>query len=339
MGKEQNDVAAGFFKDSDLHKREEAVVQEASALTGFKPDHLLGRSAWWGSDKIGAFHYAGTFEDKEAVLKVQGVRPATSEITMIENFAVANKSTVIRPPHLYASVPWTDEKQYEALVMENVGGKPIISTPTTLEEIAEFYRMYQEYRANCLAAPWLEKPTEPLSQKVQTSFANWRKASREIYPDHPLRASADDALIDQTVAVLARGYAGVEPEFMHGHFGANDLYRVGDQVVLLSNLYWSWRQPFYDAIFGYHWHMYHLASVNGITPEAIEDQRTLWLDHIEPLAQGNDQRKLLNLALLERAAAGLNLDALSVDPNNQVAPYLVDATRKSVEQLLEEVAA
>jgi hypothetical protein len=107
---------------------------------------------------------------------------------------------------------------------------------------------------------------------------------------------------------------------------------------LLSNLYWSWRPPLYDAVFGYHWYIYSLAQVEGITPEAVEAQRTLWLKHIKalPQAQG-DNNKLLRLALLERAAAGLNLDALSVDPQKPITEYLVQATREQVRKHIDVV--
>ena len=44
-----------------------------------------------------------------------------------------------------------------------------------------------------------------------------------------------------------------------------------------------------------------------------------------------------NLAFLERAAAGLNLDALSIDLKNKIAKYLVGAARKQVAALVKKV--
>ena len=87
------------------------------------PDKLVSRSAWWGSSEIGAFHYAGEFEGKKAVIKIQGVKPSLSEIYMIDSFTQTNESKIIRPPYLYTHLPWDDQKRYEALVLEFIEGQ------------------------------------------------------------------------------------------------------------------------------------------------------------------------------------------------------------------------
>ncbi len=333
--REQNEIAHNYLKGSDLAEREQEVLDDAIKRTGFKPDKLVGRSSWWGSTEIGAFHYAGEFEGKQAIIKIQGVKPSLSEIYMINSFAKANKSKIIRPPHLYASLPWDDQKRYEALVLEFIEGQKVVQTPTNAAQVKRFFELYEEYRANCLQSPWVDRPEGTISGKIADNFTRWRETSFKIYPDHPLRKEEDKDLIDEAVTKLEKGYQGIEPEFMHGHFSEGDLYQVGDQVVVLSNLYWSWRQPLYDAIFGYHWFIYHLNTVDGITPEEVETQRSLWLDTIKalPQTQGEGQ-KLLNLVLLERAAAGLNLDALSADPNKPITPYLFEATRQQIRELM-----
>lgn len=338
--KEQNEISHRYLEGSDLGEREQEVLKDASARTGFVATELIGRSAWWGSSEIGAFHYAGTFDGKEAVLKIQGVKPSVSEIYMIESFAATNRSEVIRPPHLYASIPWNDEKRYEALVLEFIDGQKVIQTPTTEVQVRRFFELYRDYRDKCLHSPWVDKPKGTISAGIVEKFKRWREASFKIYPEHPLRKDSDIDLIDTAVKKLELGYEGVEPEFMHGHFSEGDLYQVGDQVVVLSNLYWSWRQPFYDAIFGYHWFMYRLNIVGGITPEEVEQQRTIWLSEIEtlPQAQSEEGRRLLNLALLERAAAGLNLDGLISDPNKPISAYLMESTRNQIRKLLEKLS-
>jgi hypothetical protein len=335
----QNEVSHNYLRGSDLAEREQEVLADASKRIGFVPDKLVGRSSWWGSREIGAFHYAGEFEGKKAVLKIQGVKPTLSEIYMIKSFAKSNKSKVVRPPHLYASLDWDEEKRYEALVLEFIEGDRVIQIPTTASQIQKFFEVYKDYRANCLQAPWVDRPDGTISEGVVKAFARWRETSFKIYPNHPLREDGDGDLIDKAVAVLEKGYKGVEPEFMHGHFSEGDLYKVGDQVVILSNLYWSWRQPLYDAVFGYHWFIYHLNTVERITKEEVESQRKLWLDRIKqfPQAQGSN-RRLLNLALLERAAAGLNLDALSADPNEAITRHLFEATRGQIKELISQLS-
>ena len=109
--RKQNNIASTYFESSDLAEREDSILTDIAGNTGFKPGKLLGRSSFWGSDKIGAFHYVGEFEGKEAVLKVQGIKPTTSEIYMLNSFEQANKSAKLRPPYLYSSIPWNDKKK------------------------------------------------------------------------------------------------------------------------------------------------------------------------------------------------------------------------------------
>ena len=131
-----------------------------------------------------------------------------------------------------------------------------------------------------------------------------------------------------------KGYQGIEPTFQHGHFATRDLFVVGNEVIILSNLYWSWRPPFYDAVFGYHWFMYGLEDLKI---ETAEEQRRLWLDRIYDLAKSEEDTRLIKLALLERAAAGLNLDALVMNPKKPGARHLVEATREQIKDLLSDL--
>jgi hypothetical protein len=334
--KNQNFIAESFLQGSDLNKRIGKIIKEISQETGFIADGQTQTSGWWGSKIIGAFHRHGKYQGKAAVLKVQGIKPNTSEIEMIKSFEAQNKSQIIRPPKLYATIPWSDEKRYEALIMEDVGDKKVIDAPTNSDEVKRFFRIFKEYREKCRNCPWLERPGISIGEMIKTRFEKWKKSSLEIYPDHPFRNSDDMQLIDQVIKFLVEKYSGIEWEFQHGHLSDSDLYiEANGQIAVLSNLYWSWRAPFYDAVFAYHWFIYHLADMKEITPEEIEKQRKLWLDKIYELF-GKD-KGLLKLALLERAIAGLNLDALSVDIKSPVASYLIERTRKNVISLMEEI--
>lgn len=354
----QNKISHLFLQGSDLADREKEVLEEASKKTGFIPKKLMDKSKWWTSKEIGAFRYIGEYKGKKAVLKIQGVKPNTSEIYMIDAFKKANKSKILRPPHLYTFLPWDDEQRYEALIMEFVEGRLIVNSPTNEIELDEFFNLYREYRKNCCLNPWVDKPEKSLSEEIKINFEKWRQASQRLYPSHPLRRKEDKQLINQAVDLLVKGYKGIESEFQHGHFSSRDLIKISDrEVVILSNLYWSFKPPFYDAVFGQHWFMYHLAELDNINPEIVESQRNLWFSKINPapfspgylshgvlkrywmngLAATAEDKRLLNLALLERAAAGLNLDALSIDPKNPIAEYLVETTRKQVHFLFEIV--
>ena len=295
----------------------------------------MDRSTWWNSREIGAFRYEGEFEGKKAVLKIQGVKPITSEIYMIKSFAKANKSKILRPSLLYGYLDWDEKMRYEALVLEFVEGKRIVQNPTNEGEIDEFFKLREEYRGNCVADPWIEKPGSSLSEEAKLNFEKWRQASFRLFPTHPSRKPEDKNLIDSAVKILVKNYGGVVAEFQHGHFSTTDLLKTKKgEVIVLSNLYWSWKPPFYDAVFGYHWYIYNLANLNSVTPALIEQQRNLWMSKINRLAKTEKDRVLLNLALLERATAGLNLDVLSIDPKNPVAEYLICRTRENIQTFL-----
>jgi hypothetical protein len=332
--KTQNEISKQFLEGSDLQTRENEVLLDACNKLDFNPIRLKQRSSWWGSKEIGAFHYLGTYQGKNSILKIQGIKPTISEIYMINSFQKQNQSKIIRPPRIYASLPWNEDKRYEALILEDTGNQKLVSIPTKEKEIEEFFNIFNEYRNFCLQNPWLAKPATSLWQNVKENFDAWRKAGIKIYPNHPLRDSEDEKLINKAIEILVNNYKNIEPQFMHGHFSARDLYKVENQIVLISNLYWSYRAPFYDAIFGYHWFMFDLAKVENISFAEIEIQRNLWLNKINLLPKNEEEKKLLNLAFLERAAAGLNLDALSIDPNLEISKYLVEKTREEVKRLI-----
>jgi len=337
---QQNLVSSGYFQKPDLNERVDEIISEIAKETSFKPIRLLGKSGWWGSKTIGAFHYKGKFNDKNCILKVQGTKLPISEVYNIESFAKQNKSNLVRPPHLYKTISWSDKKRYEALIMEDVGNKKIISVPTNNKEVDLFFKLLLEYRNNCRNKPWINKPKEISSKMITVHFNKWRKASKEIYKTHVLRDKEDDLLIDRAIKVLTKGYHETDLEFQHGHFGDADIYKVGKQYILLSNLYWSWRPPFYDAIFGYHWFRYHLVDVKNITENEVEKQKNLWLTIIDTLPYLITKRDklLLKLALLERATAALNLDALSIDTKAPISKYLVISTREEVKDLLKDLS-
>lgn len=332
----QNEVWSGINSGVNLKDKIPEIVLEISKVSSFVPNQLVSTSSWWNqSTGIGAFHFSGKFDGKDVVLKVQGVKPNTSEILMIDSFAKQNKSNIIRPPHIYARFPWDEAKGYEAFILEDVGNNLLITVPTDINEVNHFFDYYKEYRKNCIVKPWIEIPETDLATTIKHRFDEWIKTSHKVFPDHPFRLQEDEELILKGVNLLINCKEWLIPEFVHGHFSARDLFKVDNQIVVLSNLYWSWRTQYFDLIFAYHWFMYDLVSVNNLSQDEIEKQRQLWLEQIEAIASN---KKVLKYALLERSLAGLNLDALSIDIKKPNAKYLVDRTREIVKELIEELS-
>ncbi|MFZ5437812.1 MAG: hypothetical protein ACOZAK_02065 [Patescibacteria group bacterium] len=328
----QNFVSAFYFNNSNLAERVEKFLELVVKQTDFKIEKLVQQSSWWNSEKIGAILYRGTYQQQPAILKIQGVKPTTSEVVMIEAFNNQNQSKIIRPPHLYFSLPWNQELEFEAFIMEDVSREKIISLPAKTGEIEKFFELFHEYKTNCLKTSWLDKPSVSLAKQTAKNLIHWQKIRSELHPHHPLKKETDQQLLEKGVKVLCDRLAEVDWQFMHGHFSTHDLHRADEQVILLSNLYWSWRQPFYDAVFGFHWYQYDLAN-SEIDLQTLLTQRKNWKDYILAIIPQNEHDlKLLNLAFLERNLAGLNLDGLLNKTDKSEA--LMELTRKEITQVI-----
>ncbi|KPJ70883.1 hypothetical protein AMJ51_00675 [Microgenomates bacterium DG_75] len=68
-----------FQAGADMSAREKEILADIVSKTNFKPKKVIWRSSYWGTKQIGAVHYQGTFKNKPAVLKIQGVKPEISE--------------------------------------------------------------------------------------------------------------------------------------------------------------------------------------------------------------------------------------------------------------------
>lgn len=331
------DTHADYLAGVDLSHRLVSIVESIQKQTDFQIDREIWRSRYYGSEQIGAVHYRGTWQDQPAVLKIQGAKPQISEHDMISNFANQNRSRIIRPPKIFWWQPWQDEKQYEAFILEEVNGAKVLQSGQlqTNQSIRELLNCYSEYRSNCLPEhPWIPAPAPPDFQEVLTTA--WQLANHR-YPHDPRQHDTDWQVAQSATTILAQIYAQANLEFMHGHFSVEDLIRQDDQVVLFSNLYWKWKYPYYDAVFGYHWYMFTLQHVEGITPNQIEKQRQIWMEELLdlPTVVDKNQQRLLQAALLERAIAGLVLDSFLVETNHPLADYFTQTQRDEIVRLSE----
>lgn len=331
MTGQQNDISALYFKKPNLQNKIEPILASIVRQSGFHVDKLLQQSAWWVSTAIGAMHYAGTFQDQPAILKIQGVKPNFSEADNILAFTRQNKSSLIRPPKVYWSAPWNDKLKFEALIYESLEQEKLVGLPATQAQINEFFSVYQDYRLNCLKQPWLDQPSISLADGVARAFAQWSSIRQELFPRHPLIEPGDEELIERAVKTLTKEYQAVEWQWQHGHFSARDIFPKDEQYILLSNLYWSWRLPYYDAVFGFHWYQFDLAVKPETAIEQLGHHRQWWNEAIQATIspQTPQEKRLLELAFLERAAAGLNLDGL-LNPT-PVSRWLIQTLRQEIQ--------
>lgn len=337
----QNDISAMRTTGSDLSSRWESILGKISIETGFVPDReLLRQSEWWKTGKIGAVHYPGIIvingQKLRAVLKIQGTKPPTSEVEMIEKFAAQNQSKIIRPPKIYTHLPWNETDEYEAIIFEEASGKPVIADRLASDEqLTKYFKLYEEYRKNCLNSPWVEKPK---FDGYKDRLHRWKEAVAVQRENDTLAQPEDENLAQKGTEILEHEITDRDLEFMHGHFQPGDLIVSGSDVVLFSNLMWGWRQPFYDAVFGYHWAMLGMEHVEDFTAELLETERKRWLDKIFKLEAVKGKEKLLNLALLERAIPALLVDRHLLDVTKPSAAIITEACRRELKRLISELS-
>lgn len=335
---QQNNVSQMRTQGIDLKIRKQEVLQDIISLTEFIPDEKqLRQSEWLTTGKVGAIHLPGVLEGKRTVLKIQGTKPSVSEAFMISSFNKQNKSKIIRPPKLYKHLDWNEDKQYEALFLEEVKGECVITGhPSQEVQLNEFFDLYKEYRANCLTSAWIEKPKQFSYRDI---FANWREAIKDKFDIDRFKEEGDEKLISQGIEILEKTFTVDDLEFMHGHFQPGDLIKTQNgEVILFSNLFWSWRIPFYDAVFAYHWWTLGMEHAENLNEALWREEQKKWLQNIYALPNVKGREKQLILALLERVVAALTVDRFMMDQEKSSAELITKLKREELQSLLRELS-
>lgn len=331
----------------DLSHRWETLLEEICEQTKFIPESLgsVRMSQWWRTGKIGAVSINGTYTPtrKPAVLKIQGSKPKLNEVKMIEAFNQQNKSTLIRAPYVYEHIDWDTEKQFEAIVFEKVEGREIISTkPVPSTELKNYFELYQDYSINCVNDPWIEQPT---TYSYKKQYDTWYKAVSQQRETDTLAEPEDEALTKRAIELIEQRFTAEDLTFQHGHFQPGDLILTPTkEVVLFSNLFWSYRIPYYDGVFGYHWMMLGMEHVDDLSEDMLEAERQKWFSHLFSLpgvAGSQDEKHKLLFALLERAVLALMIDRFMVNADPQLdrsnqEKIIVKAARNELSRLLIE---
>lgn len=334
-------MTSKFFEADHFSQNEKNIAEQVIKETGFMPQSVLWRSTYFGN-KLGAFHYSGQYEGVNAVLKVQGVKPETSEAEMISAFGLHNKSKIIRPPQVYVHLPWDEQKSREVLIMENAEGQKIIQSGalTNDSNLRHFYELYDEYRHNCVVEPWVKNT--PLGETLNDRYTRLRKIATSLNPyPNPLSFPGDLELVDRGLEFVSGIWSEHSSVFCNRHFSVEDLIELPDgEVVLLSNLYWSWEPPLYDALFGFHWFFLTLERMDAVSPDQLTAERLKWLNTVRQTAEFKsfDQAELLLKAvLIERSCAALTIDGFVPDYRKHTTQNIISSIRHFLQEELKEV--
>jgi hypothetical protein len=319
---QQNDISKLFFDNDVSVELARKLMGQIVKAGAFKPAdrEAIHFSKWWdrNSEKVGAATLLGSYQGTPAVLKVQFVKPHTPEYVLIREFAKRARGMRIRPPRIFDIQEWGSHGPFEMTVME-IAPEPVIpADKLALDgDIKVFFQAFREYR-KVAVKPFVQQPATLARDKVIESFHMW-KIIRARLDTQGIISSRYQKVIDEAINYLHEAYGDTTLSFCHGHFSARDVRAVGNEWVLLSNLYWSFRVPLYDLVFGWHWRRLELMGNPSLGEAAISVEQPVWEKGMEKIVgemgdRDSDVRRLYRLARLERAVAGLNLDLLTLAP-------------------------
>ncbi|PJA47247.1 hypothetical protein CO172_02465 [Candidatus Uhrbacteria bacterium CG_4_9_14_3_um_filter_36_7] len=328
-----------YFSQGDFSQRQEEVLQEVVAKTGFELKEKIFVGTIYDKNKIGSIIFSGVYKNKSAVLKLQGLKPDLDEPLVIEKFYAQNKSNSIRLPEIYFFEPWQEDKGYGFFIAEQIETSRIFEMPfANQEQMHTYITFYQDYRTKAITQPWSKNEIPDPLRFTFERIDNWRKIS-----ESKKRLKTEDY-----VPYLLNYYPLVSPHlskfnmvFSHGHLTANDIYKDPKNpngFILFSNLWWSYRLEWYELAFNL-W-----ACVNNIkdtskTFEQIRDYLEDWIKIYKtiPVVQtDSDFDEKISVLLLERFLGAILVD-IGVhdqfeDPKNkELFEYLLDLNQKLFE--------
>jgi len=306
-----NKITEQFFThEESAESLKDRALAKIKADTGFEDEKLIFCGQIYQPDKVGSLIYQGKYQGKPAVLKIQGMPLAINEIDIIEAFNRQNKSHTIRLPEIYRSSQWNKDDGYNFLIMESVSRRHIYRPPlATPEEREEFCDFYQEYKTNAITEPFLDQAED---ENCAVEFISKRVEKWAKIVDRQKKSSyLGEKYRDKFVSLLDDHSDGIKMDFMHGHLTVYDILKTNDNgYVLTSNIFWGWRQQWYDTTFHLWSGIKSIGDLNMTSQQVIEYVEK-WLVAYKQLlvcAADPDFEKKFSLNMLERCVGALLLD-------------------------------
>jgi hypothetical protein len=249
------------------------------------------------------------WQEKSAVLKIQGLKLEVEEAIILREFTLQNKSNRIRAPKVYLHEPWQEERGYGFSILEEITSPRIFQMPHANEaEMNTWCDFYQEYKTEAVLEKWIVRETTDTVQFVCARMNHWQKIAQDA---KHLRLE-DYAEILLEFSPIATGQFHTIPlEFCHGHLTANDVYvESTGHYVMMANLLWGWRPQWYDLAFNIWACFLHLRDLSWNFPQWIAYYQE-WIKYyrrIPVVAQDNDFERKFSSVMLERTVGAILVD-------------------------------
>lgn len=307
--------------DGSFGERIPAIVEEVSARVGFTPDREIARGVLYERAKAGTALVAGTYRDRPAVLKLQGIKLEIEEADLMRQFTLLNGlarqegggTEKIRVPEVLLHERFDAARGYGFMVMERINGLRIYSPPSASPRARRRYaEFYGEFRRAVRQPFFLSKGGLTTPRFLEGRLERWLA----MHASAPAARRLDPARLDRLVAgyraAIVRHASGLPMAFTHGHLGPDDVWVVGiDRYVLFGNAFWGWRPLWYDWAFNVWADLMAAGTGQAATPEESMRIAEEWRTAAALVAQVRadaafDER--YRLMLLERCVGSLLVD-------------------------------
>lgn len=235
------------FRQRKYLIREPALLsQRVCQLSGFQMKKLIYQGEVRRTDWIGSLVYEGTFKNKKAILKIQGLPPAIEEPEIMTKFVRQNRSRLIRTPKIFWHQPWNKKDKFGAFIMEKITAPQIFVYPYANQKQQNlFLHFYDRFHSRALNKPW-----ERIKPNEKTNLDFFRHRLKRLKAERPdIKLPQEDQKRIKVLAQIINKIPKTRLIFTHGHLGADDIRCDKRQFILMSNLAWGYKPLAYDTMF------------------------------------------------------------------------------------------
>lgn len=305
-------IVESYFKKHTFMRRADTILKEIVSKTGFIPRASLFRGIIYDPTRLGSIILKGVYQDKPAVLKIEGLDLGFEETQRIKLFEEANTSPSLHAPLIYAHQSFSKNAGYGYLIMEYIEHPAVLSLPNpSSEERKHFLDFYQKYKTHVCSHPFVaqEDAKKATGRFIRNRIKLWVTIAKDRKAFDAERIVPRVQLFD---ALLEKIEYDTPMEFMHGHLSGREIRFSAEKnsFYILAHLFWDWRPRYYDTVFSIWW-IWKNPGATLTTPGDILSCIAEWKQAYAKLDIISDDRRFystFDLLILERLLGTLIID-------------------------------
>ena len=241
-----NKITEKYFIQTDFSKKSTKALKKAVSETKFEISKEIWRGVIYSQNKVGSVIFDGKYQNRPAILKLQGLKTELDEIKIHQLFNKFNKSKTVRLPELYDGKRWNEQSGFGYSIQEKISGKNIFKMPfASPSQKKLFADFYNEYKNKVVAKAWWPNKINT-NAFVLNRLENWIKICKHEKTWDEKEMGTRVKLFKTLVNTK---FNSIPMVFSHGHLTANDVFIDNGKFILMSNLFWSYRPKYYDLAF------------------------------------------------------------------------------------------